>query len=333
MGTQPRRAPPSSLGTNQINVATHDHGTRRNANNAGGAGLGSGSRNAHNAYYNNMQLPMFTSWNLPDYLAHLQTILPSEVPPPLHIRGATSFFRENINATVPLTTGTADVSDETNGTSGHAEPADGQLNNADQLAAAMANATESLTERGVKVKWPAKRMSVADMNKRVRALVEWVGREQALALDRERRKTSLEAALLASHQVQTKQQSSTVNKDAPVTDGITESINEQAYSEGVENSSNNDLTNTPLVQEKPTLSITTSELPTSGSLEGDGDATGSTDARIDIKSAQSANPLLTAARPSTTKLMEELMEELINFQERFGPGAKSLPKANRIVSL
>jgi hypothetical protein len=54
---------------------------------------------------------------------------------------------------------------------------------------------ERTTERGVKVKWPSKRTSVADMNKRVRALVEWVGREQASASDRARRREALEKAI------------------------------------------------------------------------------------------------------------------------------------------
>ena len=34
------------------------------------------------------------------------------------------------------------------------------------------------------------------------------------------------------------------------------------------------------------------------------------------------NPGPTTTTPSTSKMMEELMEELISFQERFGPGAK-----------
>ncbi|THH10661.1 hypothetical protein EW145_g1173 [Phellinidium pouzarii] len=187
VNTQNRRGPQSASGQNQQNPTTHDHGTRRNANNAGnlGGASGSGTRNAHNAYYNNMQLPMFTTWGLPDYLAHLQSILPSEVPPPLQIRGATSFFREDASTSSPGAGEAPSLSLQTS------ESADAQMANA------MANATESLTERGVKVKWPAKRMSVADMNKRVRALVEWVGREQALALDRERRKAALENALAA----------------------------------------------------------------------------------------------------------------------------------------
>ncbi|KIY73101.1 hypothetical protein CYLTODRAFT_485815 [Cylindrobasidium torrendii FP15055 ss-10] len=50
-------------------------------------------------------------------------------------------------------------------------------------------------ERGVKTKWPGKRMSVGDMNKRVRALVEWVGREQVQAQDRARRREALVRAV------------------------------------------------------------------------------------------------------------------------------------------
>jgi hypothetical protein len=45
----------------------------------------------------------------------------------------------------------------------------------------------------VRVRWPGKRMSVSDMNKRVRALVEWVGREQASASERYRRREALKA--------------------------------------------------------------------------------------------------------------------------------------------
>ncbi len=37
------------------------------------------------------------------------------------------------------------------------------------------------------------------------------------------------------------------------------------------------------------------------------------------------------SRQTTAKMMEELMEELINFQERFGPGAKGRAK-DRVIS-
>jgi len=35
---------------------------------------------------------------------------------------------------------------------------------------------------------------------------------------------------------------------------------------------------------------------------------------------------------STMKMMEELMEELIGFQERFGPGAKSRERRTAVLS-
>jgi hypothetical protein len=45
------------------------------------------------------------------------------------------------------------------------------------------------------VRWPAKRLSVVEMNKRVRALGEWVGREQSAAAERRRRSDALRGTL------------------------------------------------------------------------------------------------------------------------------------------
>ncbi|KAJ7072284.1 hypothetical protein C8F01DRAFT_1243348 [Mycena amicta] len=106
-------------------------------------------RNSH--AYAVSQQPMFTSWNLPDYLSHLEQILPTDIPQPLEV------------------------------------PSGGPSSRGVSL--------ERTIERGVKVKWPSKRMSVADMNKRVRTLVEWVGREQASASERNKRRQALELAL------------------------------------------------------------------------------------------------------------------------------------------
>lgn len=127
-------------------------------------------------------------------------------------------------------------------------------------------------ERGVKVKWPSKRMSVGDMNKRVRALVEWVGREQASALDRDRRREALENQL-KNHGV-----GSSADDGAMVVD----------------------------------------DAPNSTGHEGNS----STEDRTTIV-ATAIKPLDKESSASTMKQMEELMEELIGFQERFGPGAKT----------
>jgi hypothetical protein len=131
---------------------------------------------------------------------------------------------------------------------------------------------ERTVERGVKVKWPAKRMSVGDMNKRVRALVEWVGREQATGLDRGRRREALEKALQEQAGVHEQASNGT---DGPISMSIDQPANDLLQS-----------TNFPFSnQMMPKNSI---EIST-----------------------------------QTMKMMEELMEELIGFQERFGPGAKN----------
>lgn len=148
------KRPSNSHAAHGTDVGSRDHGTRRGqTNGVNGQGAGSStaenSRNYRNTHaYAISQQSLLTSWNLPDYLAHLEQMLPSETPQPLEVRAGRGDSME------PPT-----------------------------------------QERGVKVKWPSKRMSVGDMNKRVRALVEWVGREQAIALDRGRRKEALEKVL------------------------------------------------------------------------------------------------------------------------------------------
>jgi len=195
------------------------------------AGSTSHPRAHHNLHtYAVAQQPLYTSWGLPDYLAHLEPMLPTDVPRPLEIRASKDF-------------------------------------------------TDISTERGVKVKWPSKRTSIGDMNKRVRALVEWVGREQASALERGRRKEALIKALDTAQAKQRLQP--TLENDAVA-------ANDQPLTES-------------RVGEKPNTSL-------SLSLE------------------------LDPSPPPTMKMMEELMTELINFQERFGPGAKNKERERRIVS-
>ncbi|KAA1473912.1 hypothetical protein DENSPDRAFT_840451 [Dentipellis sp. KUC8613] len=229
--------------------AAHEHGTRRNysggTNGAGAASHAPGS-SATRAYHNShayvvSQQPLLTSWSLPDYLAHLEHILPTDVPQPLEVR------------------------------------------------ASGADSTDRSLERGVKIKWPSKRMSVGDMNKRVRALVEWVGREQASTLERGRRREALEAALRE-----------TATESHAVPNGVISSA------PGEEGPDRNDA---PMVLDGPPAESPIQEKP------------GPT--------LPSENEL---AQLSTMKMMEELMEELIGFQERFGPGAKSKERERRTAT-
>lgn len=134
---------------------------------------------------------------------------------------------------------------------------------------------ERSTERGVKVKWPSKRMSVGDMNKRVRALVDWVGREQLSAQDRDRRKSALEKAIHA--------ESSASSRKHP---------------------RDSNAMDVDLLQ------------------EGDGQSD-------TLRSLLSTSTALDKTSAETMKKMEELMEELLDFQDKFGPGAKARDKELR----
>lgn len=237
--TTAKRPPFSHVGSHG---SGNDHSARRNqSGGVAGQAVAPVNTESSRAYrsshaYAVSQQSLFTSWNLPDYLAHLEEMLPTDTPQPLEVRAGPGV-----------------------------------------AAGGRGESTERTMERGVKVKWPSKRMSVGDMNKRVRALVEWVGREQASALDRGRRRIALERALyeLASDP------------------GETEATN---FSAG---------------NGEPSLAC---------SVEAD--------SRQDHSSHLIHNT--THPLPSTMKIMEELMEELIGFQERFGPGAKNRERERRM---
>jgi hypothetical protein len=140
-------------------------------------------------------------------------------------------------------------------------------------------------------------MSVGDMNKRVRALVEWVGREQAGALDRGRRREALEKALRAvvrEFEGDPLQVSSDTNKakGGP-----------------------------------PEASVAHANI-----LTGDGNTEASGQDNKPLRSMMTnIENGESVPRPSTMKIMEELMEELISFQERFGPGAKVRERERRLA--
>lgn len=210
----------------------------------------SASRAYHSSHaYAVSQQPLLTSWNLPDYLAHLSHILPTETPRPLEVRG----FGISTNGQESM---------------------------------------ERTTERGVKVKWPSKRTSVGDMNKRVRALVEWVGREQASAAERIKRKEAIEKTLN-----ELRASSGEDSRTAP-NRGVDGGGDARMVSDG-------DANTPPHEKQLPTLNGTHPPNLISDTLD---------------------------TSSETMKMMEELMEELISFQERFGPGAKVKERERRPVS-
>jgi hypothetical protein len=250
-GSNSKRPPASYSASHGASSAAHEHGTRRNqTNSVSGANGGSNTSESLRAYRNShayvvSQQPLFTSWNLPDYLSHLEEMLPSDTPRPLEVPAGSGLNTGNVPG-------------------GRGESLDRTV------------------ERGVKVKWPSKRTSVGDMNKRVRALVEWVGREQAAALDRMRRRDALEKALREELQAQQKRRETERGSGDPtmMLDGLPELVH---HAHGP-------------------------------------DSTGS----------KSGNDTGDTQSSATMKMMEELMEELIGFQERFGPAVKS--RDRRLIS-
>ncbi|KII92439.1 hypothetical protein PLICRDRAFT_471509 [Plicaturopsis crispa FD-325 SS-3] len=218
---QAARRPPASHVSNAQQTATAAEASRA-------------YRNSH--AYAVSQQPLYTSWNLPDYLLHLQPMLPSDVPQPLEVRASES--------------------------------------------------GEVSVERGVKVKWPSKRMSVGDMNKRVRTLVEWVGREQAGALERGRRKEALEKVLKES-----------TNGSDPMP---------------AESGSHADSTRNDLEPERNDTHMVVDGQPL-----------------VDSPTSENKPPLSGSSESLTMTMMEDLMQELIVFQERFGPGVKTRERERR----
>lgn len=241
-----KRPPPSSHVSGSVVL---DHSAANKRHHAGGTSSTENSRAYRNSHaYAVSQQPLFTSWNLPDYLAHLEHMLPTNTPRPLEVRSA--------------------------------------------IGPGGRDSMERTMERGVRVKWPSKRMSVGDMNKRVRALVEWVGREQAGALDRGRRREALEKAL---------KEMRASGKMASVL----------AQSDAVDGSARGSPMNLDNVTENHAESSQPASRESLTSI-------GTTACTVDSK--------------STMKMMEELMEELICFQERFGLGVKNKDRERRPVS-
>jgi len=252
-GTAPARRQATSrtkAATGNENVSRRTQGSSaigHGVNSTGHANTSAATRAYHQSHaYAVSQQPLFTSWNLPDYLAHLEPMLPTDTPRPLEVRGS------GIDPT-------------------------GQ------------GSQERTTERGVKVKWPSKRMSVGDMNKRVRSLVEWVGREQASALERSRRREAIEKAL----------------RDAQLSSPVG-----LARADGHLSGDIDDV----MVVDGGTIDSPAQEKAING--------LSSVPHTSSVDSGQ-----------TTMRMMEELMEELITFQERFGPGAKTKERERRTTTV
>lgn len=183
--------------------------------------------------------PFLTTWQLPDHLAHLSNLLPSEIPQPLNIR-----------------TGAG---------------------------------PETIQERGVKVKWPTKRMTIGDMNKRVRNMVEYVTREQIQHVERQARVAALEEALASG-------------KYKPLTPDPSDSMDVDAVP-------------LPIDEDiKPTLAL-------DGQIAIDPTISLRSNKASRVASAEPAPENTTVAwmKLSTDEMLADFVSGLLSFQERYRP--------------
>lgn len=151
-------------------------------------------------------------------------------------------------------------------------------------------------ERGVKVKWPGKRMSTVDMVKRCRQLMEWVGREQANHSERERRKLKIDQA---------------VAEEASAALRLTNGGADSGTSMEIDSFQE-------MKARDPSLPAGESSKAPAMTNGTGADSSPSTINGHNHKPADPSSP----AEKSTTFLMEELMEELISFQEKYGSQTK-----------
>jgi hypothetical protein len=181
-----------------------------------------------------------TTWQLPDHLAHLSSLLPSEIPQPLNIK-----------------TGAG---------------------------------PETIQERGVKVKWPTRRMTIGDMNKRVRNMLEYVTREQAQHVERQARVAALEEALASGkYKALTPDPSDSMDVDA-----IALPIDEDV---------------------KPTIALDGQILvdPVATSLRSNKAS------RVTSVEPASENPTVAWTKLSTDEMLAEFVSGLLSFQDRYRP--------------
>ncbi|KAG8821610.1 hypothetical protein FRC17_009778 [Serendipita sp. 399] len=148
---------------------------------------------------------------------------------------------------------------------------------------------ETIQERGVKVKWPTKRMTIGDMNKRVRNMLEYVTREQMLHAERQTRVLALEDAI-------------TSGRYQPITPEPTDLM---------------DVDPLPLVQDEDVkLSLSTpgedSALPKQALPTSVVNATSPSNQTLD-------NPTVVWMKLSTEEMLTDLVSGLIAFQDRYRP--------------
>lgn len=151
------------------------------------------------------------SWGLPDHLSHLSHLLPSQSPLPLQV---TKFVTSPNNSTVasPVTL------------QGEATAPEAAQND-DSAPPTPAISVSSTLEPSAKIRFPSRRMSIAEMRKRAKSMLDYLARVQVDTVDRNNRNRALAAVqetILSSGQTLeersiTPPPSMMFSKDTPIT--------------------------------------------------------------------------------------------------------------------
>ena len=142
-------------------------------------------------------------------------------------------------------------------------------------------------ERGIKVKWPTKRTTIGDMNKRVRNILEYVTREQVSHVERQSRVAALNEAIASG-------------KYRPLTPEPSDLMDVDAL---------------PLAMDedvKPRIPTELDGTKSSLGLTSNGRTLPS-----DVASVASDNPTVAWMKQSTDEMLADLVSDLVTFQDRY----------------
>ncbi|KAN0060535.1 hypothetical protein ACQY0O_006984 [Thecaphora frezii] len=225
-------------------------------------------------------------WGLPDHLAHLAYLLPISVSKPqnTHANGSKLAMPSSSNERQAAAN-----------TSTMATPRHVSARSSLPHPYSVVSAIEATT----KVRFPSQRMTLAEMQRRVRSIGEFVTRSQIEAVDREKRMRLL--GIVPDYLKEDEGQGAD-NDDDDETDAG--GALGKPESEG-------DATSPAMAStaQQPPLSPSSSKVPDTAMAEGEGGAAATAKAKSIFDNM-----------PLSMRLMEELTSELIHFQRRFGTG-------------
>lgn len=156
------------------------------------------------------------SWGIPDHLSHLSHLLPSQSPLPLQV---TKFISSPNNSAAP-----SPITPQ--GESGTVEQA------VESAPSTPAITISSSLEPSAKIRFPSRRMSIAEMRKRAKSMLDYLARVQVDTVDRSNRNRALAAVQETILESELKERNLTpppsmrFNKDSPLTPQATSLIDD-----------------------------------------------------------------------------------------------------------